>query len=226
MNGATEFPRRGGNSLDEAGCIRRKPVIGLAGGIASGKSMVAEQLRRLGCAIVDSDQMVHDELAKPDVVQTFESWWGQKVVDSEGRINRQVMSEIIFSEAEQRKRMESFLYPRLERRREKMMLGFEDDPAVRAIVIDSPLLFEVGLDKLCDAVIFTECDRDVRVGRARESRGWTESEFDRREMLQKSLDMKARMADYRVVNNSTIDALLAQVTPLFERLIEAQASSR
>ena len=214
------------NSPDEVGCTRRKPVIGLAGGIASGKSMVAEQLRRLGSAIVDSDQMVHEEIAKPDVVQTFKSWWGQKVVDSEGRINRQVMSEIIFGDAEQRKRMESFLYPRLERRREKMMRGFEDDPAVRAIVIDSPLLFEVGLDRLCDAVIFTECDRDVRVGRARESRGWTESEFDRREMLQKSLDMKARMADYRVVNNSTIDALLAQVTPLFERLIEAQASSR
>lgn len=197
----------------------RKLVIGMAGGIASGKSLVAGILGDLGAKVVDSDRLAHEELSDPEVIAAFRSWWGRGVCTPDGLIDRRAMSDIIFEEPAQRLRMEAYLYPRLERRRLQMMEAFDDEPSVRAIVVDSPLLYEVGLDKICDVVVFTEADRLVRLGRATKRRGWTEQEFDRREKLQESVDTKGQAADYRVVNNSTVDALRAQVEPLFERLL-------
>jgi len=201
----------------------RKLVIGVAGGIASGKSLVASILGDVGAKVVDSDRLAHEELSDPEVIATFRSWWGRRVCTPDGLIDRRAMSDIIFEEPAQRSRMEAYLYPRLERRRRQMMAAFDDEPAARAIVVDSPLLYEVGLHKVCEVVVFTEADRRVRLRRATEQRGWTEQEFDRREKLQKSLDTKWQAADYRVVNNSTVDALRAQVEPLFERLLATRS---
>lgn len=197
----------------------RKLVIGVTGGIASGKSLVANMLEDMGAQVVDSDVLAHDELSQPEVIATFRSWWGEEVCTPDGRIDRQAMGDIVFEDPTQRARMEAYLYPKLERRRLQMMAALDDDPSVGAIVINSPLLYEVGLDRHCDVVVFVECKREVRLRRAAEERGWTEQEFRRREKLQKSLDMKSQSADYRVVNNSTVDALHAQVKPLFERLL-------
>lgn len=197
-------------------------MIGLAGGIASGKSTVARILEELGAGIIDSDELVHEELADAEVVATFRRWWGDKVSAPEGGIDRRAMGDVVFEDAEERSRMESFLYPRLERRRREMMEQYERDGAVRAVVVNAPLLYEVGLDRICDVVIFTECDRSRRVRRAKEQRGWDEQEMVRRENLQKSLDSKARAADYRVVNNSTVEALRAQVKPLFECILASR----
>ena len=199
----------------------KKFVIGLAGGIASGKSTVADLLDELGARTIDSDALTTEELADPQVVATFRDWWGQRVCAPDGTINRKVMGDIIFCDPAQRARMEAFLYPRLERRRKAMMKQFESDPAVRAIVINAPLLFEVGLDRECDVVVFVDCPRTERLARLRAKRDWDEAELDRRENLQKPLDIKAQAADYTVVNNSTIDALRDKVRPLFDRLISS-----
>jgi len=184
----------------EAAQEHAKPVIGLAGGIGSGKSTVADLLEELGARTIDSDLLVGEELQNAEVVDTFRSWWGDRVCDSAGGIDRKVMGDIIFADAGERSRMESYLYPRLERRRRVLMDECNRDASVRAIVINAPLLYEVGLDRECDAVIFVECPRSDRLQRLRERRGWDEVELERREKVQKSLDIKARAADYRVVN--------------------------
>ncbi len=198
----------------------RKLVIGIAGGIASGKSLVSQTLAALGAKVIDSDALAHAELADPEVVETFRRWWGERMCLPGGGVDRSAMADIVFEDSEQRERMERFLYPRLERRRKQLMAAFDADPATRAIVINSPLLYEVGLDKICHVVIFVEADRATRFQRAKQTRGWSRHEFDRREKLQKPLDIKSQAADYRVVNNSTIDALCAQVKSLFESLPE------
>lgn len=189
----------------------------MAGGIASGKSQVAILLEEAGAKTVDSDAMVSEELAKPEVLLTFRDWWGEKVCTADGRIDRAAMGNIIFRDAGERARMEAFLYPRLEARRKALMAVYEKDPAARAIVMNAPLLYEVGLDRLCHTVWFVECDRATRLARAMASRGWTQAEFDRRENLQKPLDKKRSAADYIVVNSTSVDALRSQVTTFFER---------
>ncbi len=204
---------------------QRKLVIGLAGGIASGKSTVAEILRDLHSAIIDSDQMVHEELADPEVVDTLCSWWGNRIRQDDGRINKAEMANAIFGDDSQRKRLEAFLYPRLEARRRDMMVGFDRDETVAAIVINSPLLYEVGLERECDCVIFVDCDREARLQRVIETRGWSEEELNRREKLQKPLEEKRQRADYVIDNNSSTDAVRSRVQTLFHQLVKDRSGS-
>lgn len=191
----------------------------MSGGIASGKSLAAEEFRNLGALVIDSDELIHQELAKPDVAETLRGWWGDGIRGNEGGVDRRAIGEIVFRNPSERRRLESYLHPRIEVRRRELMSACAGDPRVRAVVINAPLLYEAGLDSACDAVVFVECDRATRVARARDTRGWTEEEYDRREKAQKPLDAKAAAADYKVVNNSTVDALRSQIQTLFARLV-------
>jgi dephospho-CoA kinase len=205
---------------------RDKLVIGLAGGVASGKSLVAGVLADLGAAVIDSDRMAHEELENPEVIATFRQWWGPQVCTPSGAIDRAAMADVIFNRPDERARMEAYLYPRLEERRVKLMNRYCRDAAVTAIVLNSPLLYDVGLDRVCDTVIFVSCEREQRVQRVADSRGWTEAELDRREKLQKPLDEKERLADHVVINDSSVDALRSLVTDLFHRLLTDYRSAR
>ncbi len=201
---------------------RCKPVIGLSGGIASGKSLAAKILSGLGAAVIDSDELVGLEMREAEVIETYRSWWGDRVCAPDGRIDRRAVADIVFSDPRERDRLEAYLFPRLELRRKRMVAGMRNDPAVRAIVLDSPLLYEAGLDKSCDVVIFIDTERSVRLRRAMETRGWTDGELDRREKSQKPLDIKAQAADYRVANNSSAGALRSQLETIVDRLLTSQ----
>ncbi len=183
-------------------------------------------LAEFGAAVIDSDRLVHEELANPETIAIYRNWWGERVCRPDGCIDRKVVANILFQDAAQRTRMEGYLYPRLERRRREMTDALRLDPTVRAIVLNSPLLYEFGLDRDCDVVLFIECSRSVRLKRAKETRGWSEGDFDRREKLQKSLDTKRRSADYIVENNSGAEALRSQVQTLFETILTQHAAKR
>ncbi len=176
--------------------------------------------------VVDSDQLTHRELEDPVVIDTYRSWWGDRVIAPDGRIDRNAVADTIFSDEAQRLRLQSFLYPRLARRRREIVAQCQDDSSVVAIVFSSPLLYEAGLDQECDVVVFVDADRALRLQRAAKDRGWTEQEFQRRENLQKPLDIKKKAADHIMVNNSSTRALRSQVEILFERLIAWHALDR
>jgi len=207
---------------------RRKLVIGLTGGIGSGKSVAAGVLRELGAEVVDSDAMTHDELSKPEVVETFRSWWGAGVCKPDGTLDKAAVGDIIFNDAADRRRLEAYLYPRLEDRRHAMMRAFNADPSVRAIVINSPLLYEVGLDEACDVVVFVECDRHGDAGISAVVAARTAAQKllrgRHRAEITVTLDKKREAADYTVINNTDVDALRSQLKPLVEGLLSTHAS--
>ncbi len=91
-------------------------------------------------------------------------------------------------------------------------------------MIDAPLLFEAGLDRECDAVIFVDTDRDRRVARLTGSRGWNEAELTKREKSQLSLDDKRARADYFVINNGDLDELSEQVRRILNELTQPHRS--
>ena len=195
---------------------RTKPVIGLAGGIGAGKSTVARILESLGAAVIDSDRLSHEELASTDVIATLRDWWGDAICTTAGEVDRSAIAAIVFNDQGELARLEGLLYPRIRRRRKALLRSFGDDPMVKAIVLDSPKLFEAGLNELCDTVVFVEADRSVRVRRVRETRGWTEEELFRRENLFKPLDQKRANADHAIVNHSTIEVLRTHVERVFQ----------
>jgi dephospho-CoA kinase len=197
--------------------IPTKPLIGLAGGIGSGKTTVASMLKELGAAVISSDALNRDVLETPEVRRAIGQWWG--VLRTDGSVDRAALRRVISANPEARQRLERLTHPLVAERRLALTAQYAADPQTRAVVWDSPLLFEAGLAAECDAVIFVEADESVRRERVARERGWTPDELRRLEETQKPLDFKRASADYKVVNNSDRDALRPQVERVFSQIL-------
>lgn len=216
-------PVRGANDLSRTRQTPRKPIIGLAGGIGAGKSLAARILQTLGAAVIDFDQLSHEQLRDPEVVDTLRRWWGRSVLTAAGQVDRTAVAEIVFDDPAALVQLEKLLYPGIGRRRQELMAAYAVDSAVKAIVLDAPKLFEAGLSELCDDIVFVEAEFAVRVQRVRESRGWTEAELIRREKLLNPLDIKKANTDYVVVNHFSIEDLQAQLERVFSSVLASVA---
>jgi dephospho-CoA kinase len=191
----------------------------LAGGIGSGKSTVAKIMSELGAGVIQSDDLSSAEIHAPDVKDVLRQWWGPDVFAPDGSVDRQKVASIVFADAAQRHRLEALLHPRVEIRRADLMAELETQSKIKAIVLDSPLLYEVDLDLICDAVIFIDSDTAAREERSEKFRNWPPGELARREKTQQPLDMKRARADYTVDNNSTLAALRRQVEGVFAQIV-------
>ncbi len=192
-------------------------VIGLAGGIGSGKSFVAELMRQAGCVVYDADREVSALYRRQDVLDTVRSWWGDEAV-LDGEIDRATIARIIFEDASQRDRLEKLLFPLLHARRREMIEEAARSGA-RAVVVDAPLLFEAALDEECDAVVFVDTPREVRLERLKARSGWDEGELSRREKAQLPLDAKLRRSDYSLDGSAAPDELRRRVLSLLDEII-------
>jgi dephospho-CoA kinase len=158
-----------------------KPIIGIVGGIGSGKSHVARLFGEFGALVIDSDQQVSEAYRRQDVKQTLRSWWGDSVFDAQGNVDKRAVARRVFKDAKERQRLEGLVHPLIAQLRDRMMAQAAADPQIVAYVWDAPLLAEVGLDRHCDAVVYVEADDEQRFQRVQQTRGWTREEWQRRE---------------------------------------------
>ncbi|MDZ4830451.1 MAG: dephospho-CoA kinase [Phycisphaerae bacterium] len=193
------------------------PVIGIVGGIGSGKSVVASMFREEGCVVSDSDLLAHAALGDPAVRDTLVSWWGPSVLSAAGTIDRGAVGRIVFANTDERRRLEGVIHPWIGRERERAFAAAL--PSTRACVIDAPLLFEAGLRDACNLVVFVDATRAVRLNRVK-SRGWNEAELARRESAQWNLDRKRAVSDIIIRNEGDLVTLREQV-----RAVLAKAAS-
>lgn len=205
--------------------MKDKPIIGLAGGIGSGKSVVARLLGELGAGVISSDQLNREELAAPEVLAQLREWWGDKAIDAWGQADRDSIRAIVGQDESWRRRLEALLHPRISARCEVMTAELSKDARIRAIVWDSPLLFEAGLAERCDYIVFVDSSPQARLDRVVRDRHWTRVDWERFEKSQQPLDIKRELADYIVDNNSDIDALRRQVEGVFSRILTAAQAS-
>ena len=196
------------------------PVIGLVGGIGSGKSLVAATLAELGCVVCDSDALVRAEYANPEVRSRLQTWWGRGVVDERGAIDRAAVAAIVFRDPAERARLEAFLHPRVEQARRRLFEAARTDAP--ALVIDAPLLLEAGLGPQCDEIWFIEAPESTRRTRVMTSRGWTADELARRESAQWSLDRKRSAAHHVLRNDGDPASLREQVRQRLGSLSQAR----
>ncbi|GAB4383069.1 MAG: dephospho-CoA kinase [Phycisphaerales bacterium] len=199
-------------------------VIGVAGGIGAGKSVVASLLGEHGCLVIDSDAEARRALQRPEVIETLKRWWGESVLDGSGAVDRSKVARIVFSDESQRRRLEGLIHPLIAKSRAEQIERARREGRPGA-VIDAPLLFEAGLQAECDAVLFVDCPFEERLRRVEASRGWDESELRRREKAQLPLEEKRRRADYLVVNTGELSDLRRQVTRIFTLITEASDQS-
>lgn len=196
-----------------------KPIIGVAGGVGSGKSTIARLFGEMRCVVVNSDDMVRQAYKDPKVKQTLKKWWGDLIFDPSGEIDRALVWRKVGERADERRRLEQFLHPIVNESRERLMKSRAQDPQVVAFVWDTPLLFEAGLNLHCDAVVFVESPQELRQKRVMEARGWSPQQLAERENLQMPLDRKREISDYVVVNTADESYARGQVREVLSRIL-------
>jgi dephospho-CoA kinase len=198
---------------------RNKPIIGLSGAMGAGKSTVAQEFARRGAIVIDSDRISRELLGRPEVRERLVSWWGAGIVRPDGSLDRARIADIVFESDADRGRLEGLLYPLIAGVRQDMISRSIKDPAVRAIILDSPLLFESNLDSLCDAVVFVEASEAVRLERLRQARTWDQEQVARRARWQWLPQEKKRRSGYVILNEGSLEELRGQVTDVFEKIV-------
>ena len=185
---------------------RRPCIIGITGGIGSGKSTVAAMLGELGAEVLNADALAHQALRRDDVRSSIRRQWGGAVFGPDGHIDRQAMARVAFSDEENVRQLERIVHPHvLEAIRTR--IGRSGAPAV---AIDAPLLTEANLHDLCDVVLFVEAPEAQRLSRV-EARGWSAQELRRREARQHSLLEKRKCSRIVIENGQSLSATRKQV---------------
>lgn len=194
------------------------PVIGLVGGIGSGKSTIAracQSLRPLW-TVLDADVVGHEVLRTPEVRQQLSTTFGTEIFDNSGEVNRSRLARLVFGpeQFERRQALEAIVHPEIRRRIESQIATMRADGSAEAILLDAPVLLEAGWRAMCDLVVLIDVPREERLRRVVETRGWSEAEFDRRESSQMSLAEKQRLSDLSVHNEGDPHAVAAQLISL------------
>jgi dephospho-CoA kinase len=192
-------------------------VIGVAGGVAAGKSTVAGMFARLGAVVIDADEIAKEMLKTPEVVRRVREAWGGRALDAGGLPDRRRIAEIVFGNPAELKRLTDWTHPPTLAEMRARLDRAAADPSTPLVVVDAPLLLEGASQSWCDAVVFVEAAPARRETRAQRSRGWTEGEVARREACQAPLDEKRRRADAVVRNDGAEDETFEQVKRLFRQ---------
>lgn len=192
-------------------------VLGILGGIASGKSTVARMLESLGAVVVDADRLAHEALRDPKIHPELTALFGPGTVSREGEVDRAVIAASVFDDPELLAALEDLVHPVVRRR---ILQAIADNGHAEMVVVDAPLLVEAGLTDLVDAMLFVEAPRRVRSRRAAEHRSWSGAELERRELRQMPVGKKRRQAGYVVENDGSIEDLRARVALIYRKILE------
>ena len=204
----------------------RKLVVGLLGGIGSGKSQVAAAFARHGARIIAGDQLGQAALRDPDIRAGLVSRWGQGVVDDNGEIDRRRLAAIVFADPAERRALEAITHPWIRQRIHAEVAEARNDPRARLIVLDAAVMLEAGWNEVCDRLVYVDAPREVRLQRVARQRGWNEKEMQAREQAQLPLTEKAVRADHVLDNSATLEHLNRQVNDLLHLWGLARACSQ
>ncbi|GIP38220.1 dephospho-CoA kinase [Paenibacillus sp. J31TS4] len=176
--------------------------IGLTGGIACGKSTVAEMLVERGAILIDADRIAR-EVVEPGtpLLQEVAAAFGQDVLHPDGSLNRKRLGEIVFADEAARKRLEGLLHPEIRATMRKRMEEAEKQQPDRLVIVDVPLLFESGLQAMFDEVLVVAVPPDKQLERLMARDGLTREQAELRLAAQMPIERKRELAD-AVIDNS------------------------
>jgi dephospho-CoA kinase len=193
-------------------------VIGLTGGIGSGKSAVSRCFEHLGVPVIDADQVAREvvrpgEPALADIAATF----GADLIRTDGSLDRGLLRERVFADPAARRRLEGILHPRIRARMREQLAVLPGDAPYAVFVI--PLLFETGQRELVDRVLVVEAAEAVRIARVTQRDGVSEGQVRRILAAQCSADERATGADDLIRNEGSESALAAKISALHEKYL-------
>jgi len=195
----------------------QKPVIGLIGGMGSGKSSVAAEFAKHGARVVNADLFGHEALRQPAIRQALVNRWGAEILDENGEIDRGLVAQIVFAATKERQALEGLVHPYIGRRLREEIEAARADPNVRLVVLDAAIMLETGWNGACDWLVYVDASRAARLRRLAEHRGWSEKEVEAREQAQMSLTAKVTRADSAIDNSGSPERMARQVAQLLRR---------
>ena len=201
-------------------------IVGIVGGIASGKSVVSACFEEKGAIVLDADRAGHKVLQEPSVCDQIRNIWGDSVFQSDGQVDRKRLGQIVFAlqggEKELAK-LEQITHPRIKQILEEQIGRHSQEGVYPVAILDAPILLKAGWDKFCDLIVFVDSSFENRLARAQQ-RGWTRSDLERREASQTPLDQKRSRADLTVTNDGTLESVKQQVSRIWDRLVAGSPS--
>ncbi len=198
---------------------KKKIVLGVTGGPATGKSLVAREFARLGAALIDADAVAR-EVVRPgtpvycEVVRAF----GTKILCPNGKLDRKALGRIVFSDYTRLEELTAITHPEILRIIRERIRALLADDATSVIVLDAPLLFESGLDAEMDMVVVVYVDEKVQLRRLMARDGLTEKDALRLIGAQMPLEEKKKGADLLIDNNGRPEETIREVQKIYEKL--------
>jgi dephospho-CoA kinase len=198
---------------------RKFLLVGLTGGIATGKSTVSEILRHLGCVIIDADVLAREvvepgEPAYDDIVVEF----GPSIVLKDGTLDRKRLGAIVFADQGKRKRLEAITHPRIRERFARKLAELMERDFAGIVIFDAPVMIESGNYKNTDRLVVVVTDAATQRARAI-ARDGDREDIERRIANQMPLAEKAKLADYVIDNSGDREATIAEVRRVHAALL-------
>ena len=202
-------------------------VIGLVGGVASGKSFVASCFEELGASILDADKIGHEVLRQSEVISAICAQWPDvQLID--GQVDRASLANIVFNGSNELslEKLEDITHPIIGKRIEERLRMLRST-GCKATVLDASVLIKAGLQRQCDKIVYVNVDLETRKKRAA-CRGWSAGELEKRERFQTPVEQKREFASDVLDNFDLPEETRKQVSALWNQwgLDETQASSK
>jgi dephospho-CoA kinase len=199
------------------------PVIGIVGGIGSGKSSVARRVgERLAVLVIDGDAVGHDVLTIPRIKEQIRAAFGEGVFNSRGQIDRSALGRRVFgTQPEQRRardQLEQIVHPEIRNEFSRRIAAARRSDDWQTVVLDAAVLLESGWNDLCNAVAFVDAPEDVRRRRVSAGRGWSEDQFTRRQASQFSPEHKQSLSHHTIDNSGSLDRATDQLEEIIRGL--------
>ncbi|MPZ76633.1 MAG: dephospho-CoA kinase [Deltaproteobacteria bacterium] len=194
-------------------------LIGLTGGIASGKSTAAAILRRLGAQVIDADALAR-EIVQPhqpaweEIVETF----GKDVLQADDTLDRKKLRTMVFANPEVRKQLEAITHPKIRRLAQQKIANCAA-AGVSLVVYEAPLFFETNIHRWLRPVILVACDTMTQRHRLQQRDNLTQSEIEEHLGAQMSLEEKRKLADHIIENNGSLADLEKKVEALVKTIL-------
>ncbi|MDD2523507.1 MAG: dephospho-CoA kinase [Endomicrobiaceae bacterium] len=191
-------------------------IIGLTGSIGTGKSQSSKIFKELGCYIIDADKIsslltTKGSKSLKDVVENF----GTDILTSQGYLNRKKLAQIIFNDKQAKRDLERILHPHIIKKINEIIAKKYKSVD---IVVDAPLLFEVGLDRICDKIIVIYAKYHLQLKRLSKRDKISKNEAINRIALQMPIEDKMQMADITIDNSSTLSELKKNIKFVYMQL--------
>ena len=200
-------------------CSADMILVGLTGGVATGKSTVAKMFKRCGAVVIDADQLAHDVVkpGKPawlEIVKTF----GRAVLNPDRTLNRRELGAVVFGNRTKLRQLEQIIHPRVAREQARLTKQAARKDPHAVVIYDVPLLFEAGIDKRVDHTIVVTANRETQIARLKKRNGLSRAEAIRRIRSQMPLAKKIQRADHVLNGTLSRPSLRQQVSLLLKYL--------